>query len=342
MPRRARMNEVRFNVRSTALLLREFTVADMVRATDLKPESVRTELQRMRQEGLLISEPHPDPPATRGGPPALYRLSDDPKARLELAQSLEAFYAPAEAPDRPTSRQYLLAQRLLDQAHQADVPKQRQRLLEQAARALEMAEQAEGGSLASENVRAYLAYEKARLAYGRNEREQADDAFRQLRGFFVGTYNELMVRRIDEYRLCLQALSHYTAMKGSGDFGDSHDWARTLLETLQTNDYRTESPLIALLLNLVRCLSQSTGEMIIAEAIAVGNKTGQTERNEIRGEINALRRELRELVRGKQERWTDDRMHLDFSQQERGYAFAPFDDNDIMHIVPERPPQRSR
>ena len=115
MPAQAMRSEVKFKVRQNALLLGEFTIAQLVRATGLNPESVRTEVQRLRKEGFVVSERRP------GQREALYRLSDDPEKRLALSRSVEAFYPepPMPVPPRPTSRMYQAARYSLAQAERA-------------------------------------------------------------------------------------------------------------------------------------------------------------------------------------------------------------------------------
>lgn len=281
MNHRASMSEVKFKVRHNALLLRGFTVADIVRATGLNPESVRTELQRMKQEGVLTSRPHPDKPKKRGGHPALYRLTDDPEARLALSESIEAFYPPTPPAGRPTSRHYLLAQQLLNRVQTAEDP-QRERLLFEAERDLEMAEQAEDSSLAPEPVKAYLKYERARLFYLRGEHEEARKSLESLREFFVGVQDETMLRHTDEVLLCLKAWDRFKTetSHGVGEIA----LARCLLETLTEETYQTDSPLTLLLLQLVSQLSRTAEEKIRAAAFDLAKEV-------------VSRREIREAVK---------------------------------------------
>lgn len=277
MNHRAGMSEVKFKVRHNALLLHEFTTADMVRATGLNPESVRTELQRMKREGLLISRPHPDKPKKRGGRPALYRLTDDPEARLALSESVEAFYPSLSSADRPTSRHYLLAQQLLDHAQTVENP-QRKRLLLDAEQALEMAEHAEGGGLAPKRIQAYLRYERARLFYLQGVYKEARESFESLREFFVEVQDEMMIRHTDESLLCLKAwdCSATGTPYGVGEAA----LARCLLDTLTEEAYRTDSPLTSLLVQLVDQLSRTADEKVRAAAFDLvevsQSETGRT------------------------------------------------------------------
>jgi len=74
----------------------------------------------------------------------------------------------------------------------------------------------------------------------------------------------MMVGHSDELRLCLEAYSNFIA-EGPGNVGEAV-LARCLLTTLDTNTYESDSPLTALLLTLLRRLSQTTKEEINAAA----------------------------------------------------------------------------
>lgn len=262
MAKRVGMNHVKFLVRHNALLLREFTTDQLVEATGCNAESVRTEVQRMRQEGMLVSEALPGKRRGRGGRPVLYRLSGNGQARQALRDSVQAFYAPPAPAERPSSRYYLLAQRELDQAQTADEVT-RWGMLAEAGRDLDVAEQAEGGSLVPEPVKAHLQFERARLAYLRGEHEQAQSLFDALRGYFLGIQDGAKVRRIDEFLYCMEAERRMIA-EGPAQIGAAA-WARCLLDTLRAARYQADSPLLARLLELVQVLSQSVGDRVITD-----------------------------------------------------------------------------
>ena len=225
-------------------------------------------------EGIkLLSEQQADlMPALEDLKSLVYDFSSSSSLLLPLQQSVEAFAAgwatvqemqvAMGAHARPTSRYYLSARQLLDQAQTAEEP-QRERLLSDAERDLEMAEQAGGGSLAPEPVKACLLYERARLAYLRGEYEKTKESFESLRKFFVGIHEEAMVRRIDESRACLEADRRFAAEKP--DSVSEVDQARCLLDTLDDNAYQTDSPLILRLLRLLHKLSETADEKTPAE-----------------------------------------------------------------------------
>src|SRR5262249_31781324 len=202
MSRQANLNEVRWKVRHNALVLREFTAKQMIRATNLKPESVRTELKRMKREGLLEAVRMAKESPGRGAPPVQYKLPADFKARLRLARSVDTFIGRSSL-DHPSSRQYFSLQQLLDRALTAEATVQAD-LLDKAGRELELAEQAEGGKRASPAVKAHLDYERARLHYLRGEYDRARELFQQLRTFFAEANKKDMLERVDEFLLCLQ------------------------------------------------------------------------------------------------------------------------------------------
>lgn len=335
MAHRIGMSQVKFKVRHNALLLREFTVADMIRATGLNPESVRTELQRMKQEGLLTSRPYPDKPKKRGGRPALYQLTDDPEARFALSQSIEGFYPPPLPADRPTSRHYQSARQLLDRAQTAD-DRQRERLLADAERDLEMAEQAEGGSLTPERVKAYLQYERVRLVYLRGEHEEAERSLEALREFFVDAHDEAMVRRINEFRLCLKAWKRFAVRMP--DTVSEITWARCLLDTLAESNYQTDSPLIHRLLRLLQQLSRPADERVLAEAFNLAvevSKRGVEAAEAYHLEQMRLFYKTAVLQQGERQPL------LDWQQRDRPQP--PFhEDWPFKHMVGDQPPRRPR
>jgi predicted ArsR family transcriptional regulator len=247
MTQRATMSQVKFKVRYNALLLREFKVADIVQATGLKPESVRTELQRMKQEGLLVAGPNGEHTG-RGAPPVLYRLTDDPEQRLALSQSVAAFHPAPSTPERPSSRRYRSAQQLLDRALNSKGAQRRQ-LLAQAEQDLQRAAEAEGGEFASEQVKAYLQYEHARLLYLRGDYDSAKREFAGLRRLFATSGDDTMLQRVKEFEVCAEASARFGAnMVGAMN---KHAWARYLVHATTDKNYQTDSPLTLLLLQLV-------------------------------------------------------------------------------------------
>jgi len=269
MSQRAGMSQVKFRVRHNALLLRAFTAADMIRATGLNPESVRTELQRMKQEGLLVSRTNPGNPKKRGGPPALYKLTEDQEGRAALSESIEAFYPPPPLADKPTSRHYLLAQQLLNRAQIAE-GERRMQLLAQAEQDLELAEQAEGGTLAPKPIEAYLQYERARLAYLRGEIEEAKRGFEELRELFADAQNDKMLGRLDEFRLCLKVREQFVGQPSTARIQAAR--ALSLLQTLADHAYQTDSPLILLSLEILRDLRQTVDRLIEMRQHEVGEE----------------------------------------------------------------------
>jgi len=278
MPVQAVRSEVKFKVRQNALLLREFTIAQLVRATGLNPESVRTEVQRLRQEKFVVSERRP------GRREALYRLSDDPEKRLALSRSVEAFYPePLEPiPPRPTSRLYQAALWSLDQAER-EKGKRREALLAQAAHQLEGGWQAEGASRAPELVQAHILRERGRLAYLQGQREPARELLSQAREAFAAAGLESETRLIDEYLLCIEAWRRIEVSRAP----DAAAQARCVLETLEAAEHPPTGPLVCLLAGLARDLSRTIGERV-AEVTWMA---------EIHREVVGVREDLRRFER---------------------------------------------
>jgi len=200
-------NEVRFKVRHYALLLEEFTVSQVVGLTGLKGSSVRTEVQRMRREGLVTAsrqEAH-----GRGRPPCVYRLTDDPDARLALSKSVEGFYvetAPRSGKARvPASRHFFQAAELIQGllGRRAGDP-ELDGAVEEAAYHLEFAWREEGvGREGTEVVGAFLKREMAKVEALRGNLPEAEQLFRQSIVAFQGTGLQDEVDRVQRDWLCV-------------------------------------------------------------------------------------------------------------------------------------------
>lgn len=283
MPVRAIRSEVKFKVRRNALLLDEFTIAQLVRATGLNPESVRTEVQRLKREGLVTSERRP------GRREALYRLSDDPEKRLALSRSVEAFYPepPEPVPPRPTSRLYQAALWSLDQAER-EKDKRREELLAQAAHQLEGAWQAEGASRAPELVQAHILRERGRLAYLQGQREPARELLSQAREAFAAAGLESEVRLIDEYLLYLEARRQMDVSEAVGASAQ----ARCVLQALEAAEHPPTGPLVCLLADLTRTLSRTTEDRVAAAVYESMAVIGERIVSEVREELRLEREQM--------------------------------------------------
>ena len=183
--------KVKFLVRHNALLLREFTVEQMRRATALNAASIRTELQRMKRQGYLTSHPLQERKRRRGARPHVYTLTDDLEKRLELARSVEAFYAPppASAPPRPTGLHYQGALELIKRLEADQVPaEERGGWLSRARERLERSRSEEGVGIRegpeAEIVAAHLALLEARLALKSEEWAQAEKLLSEAASIF--------------------------------------------------------------------------------------------------------------------------------------------------------------
>jgi DNA-binding transcriptional ArsR family regulator len=276
MPVQAVRSEVKFKARRNALLLGEFTIAQLVRATGLNPESVRTEVQRLKQEGFVVSERRP------GRREALYRLSDDPEKRLALSRSVEAFYPepPEPIPPRPTSRLYQAALQSLDQAER-EKGRRREELLEQAAHQLEGAWQAEGASRAPEPVQAHVLQERGRLAYLQGQREPARGLLTQARETFAAAGLEGETRLVDEYLQCIEAWRRIEVSRAP----DAAAKIRCVLEALEAAEHPPTSPLVRLLADLARHLSLTIRDRVAQVTLMA----------EIHREVVGVREDLQRL-----------------------------------------------
>jgi hypothetical protein len=254
------MSKVKFKVRYNALLLREFTIADILRVTGLNPESVRTEIQRMKNEGFLVSQPLPGQHKKRGGRPYIYKVTDNFKARMDLSESIEAFL-PTPPQEEPSSRYYLSAKRLIDQAMRSDNVT-RTEFLSQAENDLDVAEKAEGGNLAPKIIKAHLGIQRGRLLYHKGQYNMAKECFAFMREEYTDVLGKADIKYIDEYLLCASARGGFPSNIES-KFKDA-EFARDLLAKVNEAPYQFDSPLVSLLIHLVSKLSETAS----AESLA--------------------------------------------------------------------------
>ena len=194
MNSRSALNQVKIKVRREVLLRRHFTVAEIVGATGLNPESVRTELQRMKEQELLTSE--------RQGKQSQYHITADPEKRLALSQSLYAFDPSDSSAQFPMSDFYQQAKQCLDNAMSA--PEDRPELIEEITALLDRADGEQGVVSASEGVLSYMGFERARLAYLMGKAEAAARSFQALRPFFESVNNTAIVQDIEEFLLTIK------------------------------------------------------------------------------------------------------------------------------------------
>jgi len=236
-------NEVKFKVRHHALLLEEFTVAQIVELTGLKSTSVRTEVQRMKREGLLSS--HRKKGKGRGAPPCVYKLTDDPEARLELSRSVGAFYTetapkPAE-PRRPVSRHFFQAVELIkDLTCQRVEEADQEAVIDEALYHLEFARYEEGAGLEEiEVVEACLDREQARLESVRGNFSEAERLFHQASVAFEAAGLRREVEQTHGYWLCAQLRQQLQAAQASGEA----DFGKIIGSLLQTVRHACETKL---------------------------------------------------------------------------------------------------
>jgi chaperonin GroES len=203
------MSEAKIKVRAAALALGQFTVAQVQRTTGLNPSSIQTELQRMKQDGLLaVVDDAPDG-RRRVGAPKTYEVVAEPSALQQLVASIEAFSPTSAIPERPTSREYEAAQALLDRALVA-TPDRRGDLLRDAEERLEAAEEAELAPLAPKVVQAYLRFERARLYFLREEYVRAEHELNEVYGVFAEA-EPRMAQLVNEFQLTLATARDATA-----------------------------------------------------------------------------------------------------------------------------------
>ncbi|MEA3485264.1 MAG: hypothetical protein U9R03_00975 [Candidatus Aerophobetes bacterium] len=208
------LGEVKIRIRSNALTFKEFTVAQMRRATGLNPASIRTEIQRMKQEGYLTSEPVKESEG-RGAPPHVYKLTSDPEKRLELAREVEAFYTPPPlpAPPKPTSLHFKAAVKLIDRLAAGQVSEEKQdEVLDKARYHLDFAMHEEGVGIkkdeATEIIGAHINFHQARLECLQGHGAKAEELLNKARTVFQAHELEAQVAQVDAHLLRLAIRPH--------------------------------------------------------------------------------------------------------------------------------------
>lgn len=244
-------NAVNFKVRTTAMMLKQFTVAEIVAVTGLNPESVRTVIQRLRKGrfvetvGKLEGRPRE----------ACYRISGDQDLRAELFESVEPFLpGPVEVAigERPRGPEYRKLVRLLDEALHAPST----HFLTSAADAYDFACAEEDIERASPAVRAYLAYERGRLDYLLSNDQAARTSFLSAREVFEEHGDQAMLNNIDEYLLCLATRELAGCSPASPS--TAIRWIRALLAATVKQGYKgTDNPLWATVSAALRLLVTS-------------------------------------------------------------------------------------
>jgi hypothetical protein len=277
---RAMHSEVKLRVRQSALLLREFTISQLVRVTGLNPESVRTEVQRLKREGNVVSG------RQAGLRERLYRLCDDPEKRLALSRSVETFYPSPPEPQVPTSHHYERALRILDRAETAKGA-EREELLRQAEHWLEGAWQSEGASRAPASVQAHIQREQGRLAYLRGDLSRAEAWLQQAREKFVVGNQPGEVRLVDEYLLCVESWRQVIARS---DVVDVRERARCVLEAVEGSSI---GPLARLFANVVRGVLASAESRVVEAAFEQDVASMRREVHDMRREVHEIQTEFR-------------------------------------------------
>ncbi len=207
-------SEVKIRVRSNALDLKEFTVAQMRRVTGFNSASIRTELQRMKRQGYLTSEPMKEKRG-RGAPPHIYKLTSDPEKRLELSHQVEAFYTPPPppAPPKPTSLHFKAAVKLVDRLAAGQVSEEeRDEVLDKARYHLDFAMHEEGVGIKKDNttdiIGAHINFRQAQLECLQGHWPEADALLNRARTVFLAHELETPAAQVETYLLCLAIRPH--------------------------------------------------------------------------------------------------------------------------------------
>lgn len=158
--------EVKFKVRRSVLMLKRFTIKQLLLTARVPESSARTEINRMIKEGLLATQQtEVEKSSTGGRPPVIYEIV--PGAQAEIYASIEPFYGvPWDETSSPTSENYKRARDTLNnllRSGQLIREEEWADAIAEALRDLEYAEFEEGiGEEGTELARTYIDIEKAK------------------------------------------------------------------------------------------------------------------------------------------------------------------------------------
>lgn len=252
------------------MALKEFTVKQMRRVTGLNPASIRTELQRMKRQGYLTSEPVKEKRG-RGAPPHIYKLTSDPEMRLELSHQVEAFYTPPPppAPPKPASLHFKAAVKLIDRLATGQVSEEeRGEVLDKARYHLDFAMHEEGVGIKKDEatgiIGAHINLEHGRLEYVRGNYGDAERSFEKAKEGFALADLPDEVTKVDEYLQSIQIRRRWMEMMQRGIY-EPRNMARCVLESLEPISASLASkPLVLLLMNLLKSLAPSARGLVLA------------------------------------------------------------------------------
>lgn len=162
---------------------------------------------------------------------------------------------------------YLKARDLLDEAYMREYAGEEPpvELLADAEAALARVESVYSDADREAHARAYIQYERVRLAYLHHDYLTAEEQSTKLLEEFTILDDSLMIRRINEFRACLH-LRRKRAWKEAGTLPGER--TRNLLDILEEAGYRPHNPLMTLVLHLLEELSKTGKEMWQDEVLA--------------------------------------------------------------------------
>jgi len=202
---RANLNSVKLAVQQAILDTPRFTVADIAKRTGFRLDSIQTQVQRMKKQGIVDvdSASKEDLAASnkRGAPPVTYRLTQDVEKLRALREDILSFYSHLrERTPRPTSKHFTLAKQAIDMALRCEDSK-KEELLQEAELQLEIVRDTECDAEADENLKAHIEFENARVKYARQKYKETTLEFAHLRTVFLQHRDEEALRSADEYWL---------------------------------------------------------------------------------------------------------------------------------------------
>lgn len=326
--------EVRFKVRRAVLMLKRFTMRQLLTVVGHSESSIRTEINRMVNDGLLVVTQESQRPrsAAGGRPPATYGIA--PGKQVEIYNSIEPFFAGAQdmtAP--PRSQYYQWACESLRSFFRDDeeVMTNRVRLLEEITEELDTAEFEEGlAGEGNEIGKAYLDRARAQVYLLKGEYDAARQLLGEVQMAFAG---KGMIEQIDSVLNLQVAVGLRRLVSESPEKRDPSRLVAEMARLIQESE--VSNALIWALKGFVEAALQPVrGEgdltmiaesiFALAEQTRISNDLSRTSVRQVEGLVTALRSSVRTEARTPESagEWPEVESYEAFAEKMSGRMFV--------------------
>ena len=179
----AMLGEVKYKVIQAALILGQFTIRQIVQATNLHLESIESVIQRLQRDGYVNATGSVDESRKqRGKPPVVYSLSEDSAKREELLDMVDAFALEHEE-THPyfakslRSSHFVAAKSLITSLERCEIEPSISVLQEVENHLSRVADDQELEDATPEIIRAHTDYQRGRLAFVQKDYVRAQPLF---------------------------------------------------------------------------------------------------------------------------------------------------------------------